>query len=123
MNGVCAHCRCLYCRIALTEPLACGIVRVKNYDAVGKRIFSTLMQRKISLHLDDLAKSAKPNLANDVHDVTEDIARPQHPAASLSVDGNAVTCDGVEPHDAGSKRATFGGGGTAAAASSASAAK
>jgi hypothetical protein len=82
------------------------------------------MQRTISLHLDDLAKSSKSNLINDVHEVPEDIASPQqHLAAGLSADGNAVICDEIEPLDAGSKRDTCGSGGTAAAASSASAAK
>ena len=100
---------------ALTEPVACDIRQVKNYDEEGQRIFSTTMRRKTDLHLDDLAKSAKVFSGNDVHGVPEDIDRPRHLAASLSVDGNAVICDEVELAGAGSKRATCGSGGTAAA--------
>ncbi len=53
------------------------------------------MRRKIDLHLDDLAKNATSDLANDCHEVPEDIARPRHLAASLSADGNAVICDEI----------------------------
>ena len=66
-EGACANCGCLYCVIASTESLAPDIVRVKEYDEEGQRIFSTIMKRKIALQLDDLAKNAKASLAIDVH--------------------------------------------------------
>ena len=99
----------------MVKPRACEIIRVKTYDEEGKRTFSTIMQRNIGMFLKDLAKHANAELADDIQEVSEVIARPQLLAASLSCGGNDIVRDEPPATDAGSNRATRGSGGTATA--------
>ncbi len=86
----CGHCGSTHCIIALTGALACDILAVKTYDEEGRRIFTKVIQRNTDSLLNDIAKNAKAEQPVALQEVSEDIARPQLLAASLSGCGNAT---------------------------------